>query len=79
MQRDDCTLALATLYNLTGKPEQALAILTSRRFHPWEGGEGSVLRPFTTAHPLIGRKALDVGDAATALGHFTGAMATPEV
>lgn len=49
LQRDDCTVPLATLYNLTGNPERALEIMTSRRLHPWEGGEGSVLRQFTTA------------------------------
>jgi len=78
LQRDDCTVSLATLYNLTGQPEKALALLTSRRFHPWEGGEGAVLRQYTTAKILIGREALKMGDAATALEHFTSAMETPE-
>jgi len=78
MQRDDCTVALAGLYNLTGNPEKALELVTSRRFHPWEGGEGAVLRQFTTAHLLLGCKALEGGDAAAALDHFTGAMETPE-
>lgn len=78
MQRDDSTVALTGLYNLTGNPATALEILNSRRFHLWEGGEGSVLRQFTTAHILLGRKALAAGDAATALRKFTGAMDTPE-
>lgn len=78
IRRDDCTVALAGLHNLTGNPGKALALVTSRRFHPWEGGEGAVLRQFTTARLLLGRKALDSGDAAAALGHFTGAMDTPE-
>ena len=78
MQRDDCTVALASLHNLSGSPDKALEIVTSRRFHPWEGGEGSVLRQFTTAHILLGRAALEAGDAETALKHFTGAMETPE-
>ncbi|MGL5019137.1 MAG: DUF5107 domain-containing protein [Luteolibacter sp.] len=77
-QRDDCTVALACLYNLTGNPQMALEMIVSRRFHPWEGGEGSVLRQFTTAHLLLGRKQLDAGDAESALRHFTGAMDTPE-
>jgi tetratricopeptide (TPR) repeat protein len=77
-QRDDCTVALAALYNLTGNPEKALEMVVSRRFHPWEGGEGSVLRQFTTAHLLLGRKDLEAGDAESALRHFTGAMDTPE-
>ena len=50
-------------YNLTGNPERRWKSLTSRRFHPWEGGEGSVLRQFTTAHLLLGRQALEAGDA----------------
>jgi hypothetical protein len=90
LRRDDCTVSLAMLYNLTGNPGRALEIMTSRRFHPWEGGEGSVLRQFTTAHILLGCLALDAGDAAGdaagalvrwcagALVHFTGAMDTPE-
>jgi len=78
LQRDDCTVALAALYNLTGNPAKALEIVTSRRFHPWEGGEGAVLRQFTQAHLLLGRAALDKGDAESALRHFTGAMDAPE-
>jgi tetratricopeptide (TPR) repeat protein len=77
MQRDDCMIALAGLHNLTGNPGKALELVTSRRFHPWEGGEGAVLRQFTTAHLLLGREALESGDAQTALDHFTGAMETP--
>ena len=78
LQRDDCTVALAALYNLSGNPGKALEIVTSRRFHPWEGGEGSVLRQFTTAHLMLGCQALESGDAESALAHFTGAMNTPE-
>jgi tetratricopeptide (TPR) repeat protein len=78
MQRDDCTVALAGLHNLTGNPAKALEIVTSRRFHPWEGGEGAVLRQFTQAHLRLGGAALENGDAESALRHFTGAMDAPE-
>ena len=37
-----------------------------------------MLRQFTAAHLLLGRKALASGDAASALRHFTGAMDTLE-
>ena len=77
LERDDCTVAYLALMNLHGRSHEALEILTTRRFHPWEGGEGSVLRQFTTARLLLGRDALENGDAATALGHFAGAMDTP--
>ena len=76
--RDDASVALATLLNLTGRPDDALELLYSRRFHPWEGGEGAVLRQFTTAKLLLGRRALEAGDAGAALEHFSGAMDTPE-
>ncbi|MFD2255480.1 DUF5107 domain-containing protein [Luteolibacter algae] len=76
--RDDCSVALVELYNLTDQPENALELLLNRRFHPWEGGEGKVLRQFTVAHLLLGQKALDGGDAARALDHFTKAMQPPE-
>lgn len=37
--RDDATVSLTTLLNDTSQPEQALEILLSRRFHPWEGAK----------------------------------------
>ena len=76
--RDDCTVELAALYNETGQPEKALALVQSRRFHPWEGGEGQVLRQYTTARLLLGQKALDAEKADLALDHFRLAMDTPE-
>ncbi|AWB66200.1 DUF5107 domain-containing protein [Saccharobesus litoralis] len=77
-QRDDCAVALAKLYNDTHQPEKALNWLKSRRFHPWEGGEGKVLKQYTTAHLLCGQKALAKGDAARALSFFTSAMQPQE-
>jgi tetratricopeptide (TPR) repeat protein len=78
LRRDDATVELATLYNLTGRPQDAVDLLTSRRFHPWEGGEGAVLRQYTTARLLLGQAALDAGDAVTAHENFSRAMDTPE-
>ncbi|MBV9085648.1 MAG: DUF5107 domain-containing protein [Acidobacteriaceae bacterium] len=76
-QRDDLTIELVTLCNQTGQSERALAILSSRRFHPWEGGEGLVSGQFFAAHLLLGRDALDGGDARTALRHFDAARRYP--
>ncbi len=77
LQRDDASVELAALYNLSGRPAAALALITSRRFHPWEGGEGSVLRQYTAARLLLGQEALAGGRAAQALEQFTLAMQTP--
>jgi tetratricopeptide (TPR) repeat protein len=78
MLRDDATVALASLYNLLDRPQQALDLLLSRRFHPWEGGEGAVLRQYTTARILLGQQALASGDAKAAHREFSLAMDTPE-
>jgi tetratricopeptide (TPR) repeat protein len=72
-ERDDASVALAALFNETGQPDRALALLLSRRFHPWEGGEGKVLRQYTTAHLLLGQKA----PPAEALEHYRLAMQPP--
>ena len=77
-ERDDCTVALAELYNATSEPAKALETMLSRRFHPWEGGEGKVLRQYTTARLLLGQQALEGAAAAAALEHFELAMQAPQ-
>jgi tetratricopeptide (TPR) repeat protein len=77
-ERDDCSVVLAELYNETGQPGKALEVLLNRRFHPWEGGEGKVLKQYTSARLLLGQKALEAADAMTALEHFELAMQPPQ-
>jgi tetratricopeptide (TPR) repeat protein len=77
-ERDDYSVALAELYNGTGQPEKALELVLNRRFHPWEGGEGKVLKQYTSARLLLGQKALDDGDSWAALDHFNRAMQPPQ-
>jgi tetratricopeptide (TPR) repeat protein len=76
-QRDDLTIELVTLHNQTGESEAALAVLATRRFHPWEGGEGLVSGQYVTAHVLLGRRLLESGDPAGALRHFDAARTYP--
>ncbi|MEN6419643.1 MAG: DUF5107 domain-containing protein, partial [Clostridiaceae bacterium] len=44
--RDDLYVEFVTLKNLTGHPEEALGLIESHRFHPWEGGEGRVIAQY---------------------------------
>jgi tetratricopeptide (TPR) repeat protein len=78
LERDDATVELAALYNETGQSDRALDLLTSRSFHPWEGGEGKVLRQYTTAHLKLGQAAMAEGEGERALEHFNRAMDTPD-
>ncbi|MBZ0301440.1 MAG: tetratricopeptide repeat protein, partial [Anaerolineae bacterium] len=41
-QRDDLTIERVSLLNLLGRPDEALALISKRNFHPWEGGEGKI-------------------------------------
>ncbi len=76
-RRDDLSVELCALYNRTGHPGKALAILSDRQFQPWEGGEGQVLEQYTCTHLALGRKALASGDAAKARELFGCALAPP--
>jgi tetratricopeptide (TPR) repeat protein len=77
-KRDDLAVELATLYNQTGKPEQALAGLLSRNFQPWEGGEGLVLGQFVRAHLLLAQRAITASTPADAITHLEAALNPPQ-
>ena len=69
--RDDATVQYVTCLNDVGRYDDALKVLASRRFHPWEGGEGKVLAQYTRAHLALGWAAVagrppSRGDAAVA-------------
>ena len=76
-QRDDLTVELVTLYNQTGQSQRALDLLSHRRFHPWEGGEGLVSGQYVIAHILLGCSLLDTEQPREALEHFTSARSYP--
>jgi len=76
-ERDDLTIEFITLLNQTGRSEQASQMLSSRRFNPWEGGEGLVSGQYVWAHVSIGRSLLDRGDPGRALEHFSAARVYP--
>jgi tetratricopeptide (TPR) repeat protein len=77
-QRDDLVVELVTLTNQTRKTAQALKILSSRRFHPWEGGEGLVSGQYVAAHLLMGRELLEAREPSEALAHFQAARVYPK-
>jgi tetratricopeptide (TPR) repeat protein len=77
-QRDDLSVELCALYNQTGRHDPALRLLGSRRFQPWEGGEGAALGQYTRAQFALGRAVLAGGQPAEAIKHFTAALTAPE-
>jgi tetratricopeptide (TPR) repeat protein len=76
--RDDLAAELATLYNDLGRHADALAFLASRRFHPWEGGEGLVSGQYVRAHLRLAQSAFHGRQPAEAREHIAAAMCYPE-
>lgn len=77
-ERDDLSVELCSLYNQIGLPQKALAILTERKFQPWEGGEGLALTQYVRTHLVLGRQALSSGNTVEAISHFQAATVVPE-
>jgi len=75
--RDDLSVELCSLYNLNGQHEQALKLLSSRKFQPWEGGEGGPLGQWVRSHLSLGCMALGRGEADKAREHFEAALTAP--
>ncbi len=74
---DPTMLRLAYLYNETGQYGESLAILTTRRFHVWEGAS-ALHQPFVDACLLRGLAKLASGRNAEALDDFQAANTYPE-
>ena len=70
-------LRLAYCHNAVGDYEKAHAILTTRRFHVWEGADG-LLAPFVEACIGLGRAAMAKGDYKAALGYFEESTTYPD-
>ena len=59
--RDDLFLERIALYNQLEEYEKAKELISSRQFHPWEGGEGKVVYQFLLCHIELAKIALTEG------------------
>jgi tetratricopeptide (TPR) repeat protein len=76
-QRDDLCIELCALYNQTGRHEKAARLVASRRFQPWEGGEGGPLGQHVRTQLALGRFALANHEFAAARKHFEFVLTSP--
>ena len=77
-ERDDLSVEHAHLLLDAGRPDDALALLESRRFQPWEGGEGLVLRAWERTQLALSARSLSVGDPTSAQQHAGAALLPPD-
>lgn len=78
LERDDASIELATLLLDAHRTAEALELMSSRRFHPLEGGEGKVLAQYKRAHLALAANAMDAQQPEVALSHCEKALSPPE-
>ncbi len=59
LTRDDLTISFIGLLLTQGRADRAFQILTTRRFHPWEGGEGKALAAWDATRAALGLEPAD--------------------
>lgn len=69
-QRDDLFLERIALYNQLGRYETARELCASRKFHPWEGGEGKITFQYTYCRIQLAKRAIDAGNFSLALQYL---------
>lgn len=57
-QRDDLCIERITLYNQLGDYQKAYELINSRKFHPWEGGEGKVTGQYVLCRVELAKQAI---------------------
>jgi len=77
LARDDLSVEYVTLLNRSGRYGEAAEILSERRFHPWEGGEGLVSQQWVVAHRELARVMLRAGNPGVAAELVRAAMDYP--
>lgn len=77
LRRDDLTLAYSRLLTQAGREDEAIALLTRHRFHPWEGGEGVALVAWASAHQAAACRALAEGRPEEAVSAARAALNPP--
>ncbi len=77
-KRDDLYIEYITLLNFCGDYEKAFALIQSRKFHPWEGGEGKATTQYETCLTEMAKKAIAAKDYAKAKQLLQQALVYPE-
>lgn len=76
--RDDLYIEWVTLLNMQGGHQEAWNALQTRRFHPWEGGEGKVTGQYVTALTELAKQNLEKQQPELALELLQKALVYPE-
>ena len=78
LERDDACIEYITLKNFVGHHEEAYKILTERKFHPWEGGEGKAAAQYVSALVEMAKREISRDNYAKAHELLKKALVYPE-
>jgi tetratricopeptide (TPR) repeat protein len=76
--RDDLYIEYVTLVNLSGEHEKAKNLIASRKFHPWEGGEGKVTKQYVYSRVELAKKYMAECNFEKAVEELQEALIYPE-
>jgi tetratricopeptide (TPR) repeat protein len=76
--RQDLVLEKIASLNQLGEYKKARELLAKYKFHPWEGGEGKVIRQFNISHVQLAKKAMSEGKYSEALEYLNDTDSYPE-
>src|SRR6476659_3434189 len=62
----------------TGQHDKAVQLVSSRKFQPWEGGEGGPLGQHVRSQLALGRAAFAKRDFTADRAHFDQSLASPQ-
>ena len=78
IHRDDVYLEIAALYNFHGLYHKAHELISSRKFHPWEGGEGKVSGQYIYSLSGMAKEHIWRADYTSAIPCLKAAQTYPE-
>ena len=77
-ERYDLLIEKTTLLNVLGRHREALELLLTRRFHPWEGGEGKVTAQYVVSLVELAKRHLNAGQFTEAFECLERARTYPD-
>lgn len=75
--RDDVYLERASIYNFLGGYEKAYELIRTRKFHPWEGGEGKVSGQYIFSLVEMAKENIGSGRYRDAINQLESAQVYP--
>jgi tetratricopeptide (TPR) repeat protein len=77
-KRDDVCVEYVTLLNMNGKYKEAYTYMMSRKFHPWEGGEGKITAQYTIALMELAKAEIKAENYAAAKDYLEKILVYPQ-